>query len=190
MMQLPTVIVHESLDRFPLGTAESNGWKSKIDQTGYLNVVRDPQDLLDLRFSTGRGGPVNGQAGRETQPMGCQHKVLNCRIDTRIPDLLTLSNTVQVDAAIDYDRYFLGVLKHLRSLIINIPHPRRHSRSTSKPLEPCSEHRSFETGFHLRVTDNNKFPRLSIAARGSLRRALEDDFQFVLRDLIRIEFAH
>src|SRR5712691_1695762 len=94
LIQLPTVVVDEFLDRLPLGRAESNGWISKIDQTGYLNMLLDPQDLLDLRLSTGRSGPVNGQAGRETQRVGCQHKVLNCRIDTRIPDLLTLANTV------------------------------------------------------------------------------------------------
>ena len=151
-------------------------------------MIRDPQDLLDLRFSTCRGGPVNGQAGRETQPMGCQHKVLNCRIDTRIPDLLTLSNTVQVDAAIDYDGYCLGVSKHLRGLIINIPHPRRHSRTTSKPFEPCSEHRLFQARFHLCVTDNNKFPWLSIAARGSLRRRLKNNPNLVLGNWVRLEF--
>ncbi len=60
LIQLPTVIVDEFLDRLPLGTAELNGWISKIDQTGYLNVVRYPDDLLDFRLSTGRSGPVNG----------------------------------------------------------------------------------------------------------------------------------
>ena len=64
--QLPTVVVDEFLDRLPLRTAESNGWKSKIDQTGYLNMLRDPEQLLDLRLATGRGGPVHGQARRET----------------------------------------------------------------------------------------------------------------------------
>src|SRR5712691_5653340 len=140
MVQSPTVVVDEFLNRLPLGTTKPNGGISKIDQTGYLNMRRDPQDLLDLRLSTSRGGPVNGQAGRETQPMGCQHKVLDSRVDARIFDLLTLANTAKIDTAIDYHGHLLGAPKHIRSIIIHIPHPRRHPRTTGKPFEPCSQH--------------------------------------------------
>jgi hypothetical protein len=65
-VQLPMVVVDEFLDRFPFGTTESYSRISKIDQTSNLNVVWDSEDLLDLWFSTGGGGPVNGQTCGET----------------------------------------------------------------------------------------------------------------------------
>src|SRR5713101_5327753 len=130
LAHLPTVVVDEFLDWLPSWRAESNGWIPKKDETGCLNVLRDSENLLDLRLSTCRSRPVNGQAGGKTLRMGCEHKVLDCRIDARIPYLFTLANTVQVNAAIDYDWYFLGVPKHLCSLIVHVSHPSGHSRAT------------------------------------------------------------
>jgi hypothetical protein len=47
------VVVDEFLDRLPFGTAEFDGRIAKVDQTGNLNVCRDPKDLLDVRLPTG-----------------------------------------------------------------------------------------------------------------------------------------
>ena len=186
--RLPTIVVDKFLDRLPFGSAESDGWIAEIDQACDLNIFWDLKDFLDFWLSPTRCGSVDGQAGRKAQRVGCQHKVLDGRIDTRIPDFLTRANTVQINAAIDYDRYFLSVTKHLSSLIINISHTRRHSRAAGEPRKPSLQHWFLETIFHLRVTNHHKFPWLSIASRGCFGRGLEDGFQFVLRDRVRLEF--
>ena len=51
---LPMVTMYEFLDRLPLGTTELDAGIAKIDQTGNLDVFRDPKDLLDLGLPTGR----------------------------------------------------------------------------------------------------------------------------------------
>ncbi len=55
MIQLPMIIVNEFLDGLPFWTAEPNRRIPKIDETGYFDILGDPEDLLDLRLSTGGG---------------------------------------------------------------------------------------------------------------------------------------
>src|SRR5467141_4526756 len=121
--------------------------------------------------------------------MGRKHEVLNSRVDTRIPDLFTFANTIKVTTTIDYDGHFLGVPKHLCSLIIDILHPRRHSPATGEPGKPGPQHRFLETSFQFHVSNNNEFPWLRIASGGCFGRGLEDDFQLVLRDRVMFEFS-
>src|SRR5437867_2303380 len=160
----------------------------EIDETGNVDVLGNPEYLLDLRFSPCQGRSVNGQACSETYGMGRQHEVLDSRIDTRIPDLLTLANTVEINTTIDYDWHFLGVPKHLSSFIIHVSHPRRHSRATGEPCKPGPQHWFLETGLDPRVTNYNKFPWLGIASRGGLRCRIKNDPNLILRDRVRLEF--
>ncbi|SRR5712692_3586946 len=114
LVRLPLVVVREFLDKFPLGTAGSNGWVDWIDRHAILTGSGIPSIFLNWHSSR-----PNASATR--------HQVLDIRTDTSVTDLLALVNKVEVNATVDCHRHFLRVPKHLSSLITDIVAKLRYS---------------------------------------------------------------
>src|SRR5881398_3256995 len=172
-LELPSVIVRKLFQRLPFWRSKLDGWIPKIDQTGYLDMVRHPEYPLYLRFAPGRSGPVDRQACSQSHSMSREHQVLHCWKDTGIADLLALAYPVQVYAAVDYRGNFLGIPQHLGRIIVRFLHAAAHSGSTAQPLQPCSQHWFGESGLHFGVSNNYELPGLRIATGSGSGRGSE-----------------